>query len=131
LPGWGDGETPEGFNSFFPNVFPGDHIGVKKRGPIFVIIASFITLGIYLLYWFYNTTRELGEINKSDTNPLLWTIGLFIPFVNLYVFWKYSGESEKALKNKYSQLILFLAWLVFCPIAMYLTQKGINEYAKA
>jgi len=47
------------------------------------------------------------------------------------VFWKYSGETEKVVKNKYSQLILFLAWLVFCPIAMYLTQKGINEYASA
>lgn len=104
---------------------------MKKRGPIFVIIASIITFGLYGLYWFYNTTKELGEINKSDTNPLLWTVGLFIPIVNLYVFWKYSGETEKALKSKYSQLILFLAWLVFCPIAMYLTQKGINEYATA
>ncbi len=73
----------------------------------------------------------MGEINKSETNPLLWTIGLFIPFVNFYVFWKYSGEAEKAMKSKYSQLILFLAWIVFFPIAQYLTQEGINEHAKA
>jgi len=48
-----------------------------------VVLAGFITLGIYWLYWFYNTTRELGEINKSDTSPVLWTIGLFVPLVNL------------------------------------------------
>ena len=109
----------------------GDIIAIKKRGPIFVVLAGFITLGIYWIYWFYNTIRELGEINKSDTNPLLWTIGLFVPIVNLWVLWKYSGEAEKALKNKYSQLILFIAWIVFLPIAQYIIQKGINKHATA
>jgi len=47
------------------------------------------------------------------------------------VLWKYSGEAEKALKSKYSQLILFLAWIVFFPIAQYLIQVGINTHAKA
>ncbi|MBD3390110.1 DUF4234 domain-containing protein [Candidatus Micrarchaeota archaeon] len=104
-------------------------MAVKKRGPIFVILAGFITFGIYWIYWFYHTSRELGEINKSETNPLLWTIGLFIPLVNLWVLWKYAGEGEKVLNRKHSQLVLFIAWIVFFPIAQYLIQKGINRHA--
>ena len=106
-------------------------MAVKNRNPIFVVVASLITCGIYALYWFYQTTRELGEVNKSNTNPIVWTIGLFIPIVNLYFLWKYSGEAEKMMKNKHSQLILFLAWLVFFPIAQYLIQQEINKVATA
>ncbi len=104
-------------------------LAVKKRNPIFVIVASLITCGLYAVYWFYKTTRELGEVNKSTTNPVLWTIALFIPFVNLYFLWKYSGEAEKVMKGKQSQLILFIAWLVFFPIAQYLVQKELNKVA--
>jgi hypothetical protein len=107
----------------------GDILAVKNRNPVFVVAASLITLGIYALYWFYQTTRELGEVNKSDTSPVVWTIALFIPFVNLYFIWKYSGEAEKMMKKKHSQLVLFLAWLVFFPISQYLTQQELNKLA--
>jgi hypothetical protein len=104
-------------------------LAVKNRGPIFVIIASFVTLGIYLLYWFYNTIRELGEVNKSDTNPLVWTIGMCIPIVSFYFLWKYTGEAEKLMKGRHSQLVLFIAWFVFFPIVMYMVQKELNKVA--
>jgi uncharacterized membrane protein len=104
-------------------------LAVKKRDPIFVVVVSLVTCGLYALYWFYHTTRELGEANKSETNPLVWTIGLFIPFVNLYFLWKYSGESEKIMKGKHSQLLIFIAWLVFFPIAQYLVQQELNKVA--
>lgn len=118
-------------NSLPPNLSAVINLAVKKRGPIFVILAGFITLGIYWLYWFYQTTRELGEINKSDTNPVVWTICLFIPIVNLYFIWKYCGEAEKLLNKEQSQLVLFIAWLVFFPITQYLVQVGLNKKATA
>ncbi|MBN2122544.1 DUF4234 domain-containing protein [Candidatus Micrarchaeota archaeon] len=106
-------------------------MAVKKRNPLFVIVASFITFGIYALYWFYSTTKELGEVNKSEVNPIVWTIALFIPFVNLYFLWKYSGEAEKLMNKKHSQLVLFIAWLVFFPIVQYLVQNELNAKAAA
>ena len=102
---------------------------VKKRGVWFVILAGFITLGIYWLYWFYSTAKEIIELNKSSSNPLLWTIGLFVPIVNIYVLYRYSVEAEKMMKEKTGWLLLLLAWIVFLPIAQYLIQKELNKYA--
>ena len=45
-------------------------MAVKFRNPIVVIILGFITLGIYYIYWFYSTSKELIELNKSNSNAL-------------------------------------------------------------
>lgn len=103
---------------------------VKKRNPIFVIVASFVTFFIYCLYWFYATRKELNELTNQDFSPVLWTIGLFVPIVNLYVIWKYSEDVEIVSKKAQNKVILFLAWLVFFPIAQYLTQEELNKLAK-
>lgn len=105
-------------------------MAVKKRNPIFVIVVSIITLGIYCLYWFYSTRSELNELTGGGTSPLLWTIGLFIPIVNIYVLWKYSEDTEIASKKAQNKVVLFLAWLVFFPIAQFLTQEELNKRAK-
>jgi hypothetical protein len=106
-------------------------LAVKKRNPLFVIAATIITFGIYGLYWFYSTARELGEVNKSEVNPIVWTIALFIPFVGLYFLWKYAGEAEKLMSKKHSQLLLFLAGFVFFPVLQYLVQQELNKAAAA
>jgi F0F1-type ATP synthase membrane subunit a len=103
---------------------------VKKRNPIFVIVASFVTFFIYCIYWFYATRKELNELTKQDFSPILWTIGLFVPIVNLYVMWKYCEDVEIVSKKAQNKVILFLAWLVFFPIAQYLTQEELNKMAK-
>jgi hypothetical protein len=104
-------------------------MGVKFRNPILVIIFSLITLGIYSLYWFYETSKELIELNKSNSNALLWLIGLFIPFVNLYVFWKYSKAVEQASDGSSSAILIFIVSLVFYPAAQYLVQSELNKHA--
>lgn len=104
-------------------------MAVKKRNIWFVIIVGIITLGIYWVYWFYSTSKEIIELNKIKSNPLLWTIGLFIPIVNLYVLYRYSVEAEKMMKEKTGWLVLLIVWIVFLPIAQYLVQKELNKYA--
>jgi len=103
---------------------------VKNRNPLFVIAVSCITLFIYGLYWFYQTRRELNELTGHDANPLLHTLGLFVPFVSFYVLWKYCEDVEIASKKARDKVILFLAWLVFFPVAQYLTQEELNKFAK-
>jgi hypothetical protein len=105
-------------------------LAVKKRDPIFVIVASFVTLFIYCLYWFYSTRKELNELTKESFSPLLWTIGLFVPIVNFYVLWKYCEDLERATKKAQNKLVMFLAWMVLFPVAQFITQEELNKLAK-
>lgn len=101
---------------------------VKKRNPWFVIIASFVTFFIYAVYWFYSTSKELIGLTKSTSNAVLWTIGLFIPLVNLYVIWKYC-EAAAQIGNR-NNIVLFLVWIIFAPLAMYWIQTDLNKRAE-
>jgi hypothetical protein len=105
-------------------------MAVKRRDPVFVVVVSFITAYIYGLYWFYKTRGELNDLVKGTASPLLWTIGLFVPFVNLYVLWKYCEDLEAASNKARDKVILFIAWLVFMPIAQWLIQEELNKLAK-
>lgn len=105
-------------------------MAVKKRNPLFVVALSLITFGIYALYWFYVTREELNGLVGGKTSALLWTIGLFVPVVNLYVLWKYCEDTEVACKKARDKVILFIAWIVFFPIAQWLTQEELNKLAK-
>jgi hypothetical protein len=103
---------------------------VKKRNPLFVVVVSFFTAYIYGLYWFYKTRGELNELTNGKTSPLLWTIGLFIPFVNLYALWRYCEDVETVSNKAKGKVLLFLAWIIFLPIAQWLTQEELNKLAK-
>ncbi|MBU0527225.1 MAG: DUF4234 domain-containing protein [Candidatus Micrarchaeota archaeon] len=105
-------------------------MSVKKRGVLFVIALSLITFGIYAIYWFYQTRNELNELTGETTSPILWTIGLFVPIVNLYVLWKHCDAVEIVSKKAQNKVIIFLAWLVFFPVAQYLVQEELNKLAK-
>lgn len=94
------------------------------------VVLTFVTFGIYALYWFYKTSEEMIEQTGSTSNPVLWLLGLFVPFVNWYVIWKYTGLVEKISKGKREQLLMFLAYFVFWPIGQYLTQIELNKLAK-
>lgn len=105
-------------------------MAVKKRNPVFVVVVSFLTFFIYALYWFYQTREELNGQVKGTTSALLWTIGLFVPFVNLYVIWKYCEDVETASNKARDKVILFIAWIVFVPVAQWLIQEELNKLAK-
>jgi hypothetical protein len=105
-------------------------MSVKKRDPLFVVVVSFITAYIYGLYWFYHTRKEINELSGVKRDPLIWTLALFIPFVNLYSIWKYCEDLKAATKMERDPLVLFIAWIVFIPIAQYLVQEELNKFAK-
>ena len=58
----------------------------KPRGPAFVIILSFVTLGIYLLYWYYKTGDEVKKYSGEGLGGVLWlVIGLVVGIVMWFV----------------------------------------------
>jgi hypothetical protein len=63
-----------------------------KRDPLGVLGLSFITIGIYWLYWYYTVNDEIRRYEKDDSvRPgialLAVTLGWFIivpPFISVY-----------------------------------------------
>ncbi len=102
-------------------------MSVKKRNPIFVVVASIVTFFIYALYWFYATRNELNQLTGGKTGALLWTIGLFVPLVNIYVIWKYCEAVEIASKKAKDKLLLIVLWIVILPVAQYVIQEELNK----
>jgi hypothetical protein len=91
------------------------------------VVFAIITLGLYCIYWWHVTNKQLNEGTDAEFNPTLRTVGLFIPFYNFVVTWRTTHDSEAVTDN--GGVILFLLFLVFGPAAWYLIQSGINETA--
>lgn len=101
---------------------------IKKRNPFLVFLFSFITAGIYYIYWLVSTTKELRKNTESAPNP--WLIILFfVPFVNIIValiyYWKYSKAINEL--TGFSKAALFILWIIFWPAAIILSQIELNK----
>ena len=87
-----------------------------------------ITLGIYSVYWFYQTANELkGLANAHQAEPALWTILLFIPFAGLYSYYKYAELYEFISPDRFNRWILWLLWIFFAPAVWLIVQMELNR----
>ena len=77
---------------------------MKKRSVIGVIVFPFLTLGIYMLYWFVSTKNELKE--KGAEIPTAWL--LIIPLVNIYWLWKYYEGAQQVTNEKVNGVLMFI-----------------------
>lgn len=89
------GSTPYGVVPSFPQGQPqqqamhsGGPLG-KVRNPLAVFLLSFVTCGIYFLYWHYKINEELANYDRRiEVNPTLSLLALFVPFVGYVSIWK-------------------------------------------
>jgi hypothetical protein len=57
----------------------------KVRSPVGTWFLVLITLGIYGLFWYYNTNRELRDYDpRIVVRPGLAVLSLFVPIVNWF-----------------------------------------------
>ena len=122
---------------------------VKYRNPVFVILFTIITIGVYGVYWLFSTTKELHELKAKDapnTMLIIWMIVLVIlgaltppvgiifslagVIVAMFFYWKYSKSIEQISKGKYSFVLLFVFFLFFSPVSIVLAQLALNKRAK-
>jgi hypothetical protein len=54
-----------------------DHI--KKRNMVMQVVLAIVTLGIYAIYWYYSTLKEMHIANGKDEGAVLWTVLSVIP----------------------------------------------------
>ena len=102
----------------------------EKRDPVKVLLFSFLTLGIYTIYWWFKTYEALKEQGKDIPHWIL----LFIPIVSFYWLYKLFVAVEEVTNKEFNAIL----WLILCVIpyvnfigifgSIYLIQKGLNTH---
>jgi Domain of unknown function (DUF4234) len=106
------------------------------RSPVSVILLSFITCGIYFLYWQYKTFQEMKDYSGEGIGgAVALVIGILIGVVNLFLAPSEIGKLyERAGQEKPVQgttglwnlipLVGFIIWAVK-------VQNALNEFWEA
>ena len=102
---------------------------IKRRNMVVQIILMIVTLGIYAIYWFHVTLKELHRANGNDEGAGMWTFFSIIPLVQLFAFWHHSFEYARFVDNKYPGIAIFILWIVFNPVVWFLVQNDLNRAA--
>ena len=103
---------------------------VKRRNMIAQIILMVVTFGLYGIYWFYQTAKEMKALNQdADASPVLWLVLMLVPFGAFYSFLKYAELYEKICTEKLNKWIIFILAIVFYPAVWFLVQTDLNAIA--
>jgi hypothetical protein len=128
-------------------VVTGNHVqlapGVvaKIRNPIAVAIFSIITLGIYLIFWWYYTNREMADYGRVrgtkalGDNPILSTLALFpgalivVPAIwtTVTTFKRIQAAQRLNGQMPINGWLGFVLALVFSPALYGYMQSGLNS----
>ena len=113
----------------------------KIRSPVAVAIFSVITLGIYVIFWWYYINREMADYGRANdthtlgTNPGLSTLALFpgglliIPAVwtTVTTFQRLQLAQRLAGKDPINGWLGLVLYLVFVPAFYAYMQSGLNN----
>lgn len=108
---------------------------VKKRSIVIAVILSFLTCGLYGLYWIIKVTNEMNTLLlKKDATGGLMAVVLTVVTFGLYgFFWAYRlGENVDNLRRNPSGnsgiLYVIVYILGFGLVDLVLAQNAINTY---
>jgi Domain of unknown function (DUF4234) len=118
----------------------------KIRNPLGVIGLGFLTLGVYVIFWWYYVNKEMAEIGQArgttecgdnPTNSVLALIpGGFVivpPYISYYNGGKRLNAAERitgAEKGMEPGLLLVL-FIFIGPVAWYIFQSNMNKVLQA
>jgi|tagenome__1003787_1003787.scaffolds.fasta_scaffold20797519_3 hypothetical protein len=118
----------------------------KIRNPLGVIGLTFITLGIYGIFWYYFVNKELAEIGRANntdeagtspgTSVLAVTLGAFIivpAFLSIYNTCKRQQVAARltGTPELMEPGLLFVIWIFVSPVAEYIFQSNQNKALQA
>jgi hypothetical protein len=119
---------------------PGVSEEVKVRGPVWVGVFTLLTLGIYSIYWIFQTAKHLrdyGNANGRDLGQspgmtlLAVTLGWFIivpPFVAIYRQAKRIQQAQHlAGIQPLNGWIALVLYLVLSPVFFAYEQSELNK----
>ena len=110
--------------------------GVQKRSVILSIVLSFVTCGIYLLYWYYQISEDVNAICERNNQPkafdpflniilIIVTCGLY----SIYFLWKSSKIVYSYKPNIDDTMVVTILAVFMSPIACAILQDELNSYA--
>ena len=117
-------KTPEQWNQ------PSGNIPVFKVDPIVVLLLSFITCGLYLIYWNIKVAEVINAVSNREviSTPIAVFSGCCLP-VNLYFYYVIGKEGlpnvyklTKELEKDQSTLLIILG--LFFPFAAAMIVQG-------
>lgn len=118
----------------------------KIRNPLGVLGLTLITLGIYGIFWYYFTNKELAEIGKAHdtdecgdspgTSVLAVTLGALVivpAFISGYKFCKRLSAAERlaGAPQGMEPGLLFVLYVFLSPVALYIAQSNLNKLLQA
>ena len=103
---------------------------IEDRNMVMQVLLVIVTLGIYAIYWYYVTLKELHIANRKDEGAGLYTVLLLIPLVSLIAYWHYASELSAFTDEKYPAILTFILWIIFAPVVWFLSQIELNKAAR-
>ena len=100
---------------------------MKNRSIGLMILYTFLTFGIYGIYWYVSTKTEMVELGADI--PTAWL--LIVPIANIYWIWKWAGGVEHVTKGKMSQVIAFILVALLSIVGVVIVQLELNKQATA
>lgn len=98
---------------------------VKHRNIFLVYLFSFITFGIYALYWTVSTKNEMNRLGASI--PTAWLI--IVPIANIYWTYKYCEGFSVNVKKDNNTILWFVLYLFVGIIMPAIIQSELNKLA--
>lgn len=98
---------------------------IKKRNILAVYLLSFITFGIYLIYWQVQTKKEMNSLGAEI--PTAWL--LIVPVANIYWMYKYCEAFSNFVKRDNNAVMWFLLYFFVGIIMPAVVQSGLNNLA--
>ena len=111
---------------------------VKVRGPVWVAVWSLVTFGIYGIYWFYVSVKDLSEYGKAKgydlgQNPMMsllavligWVLLLIPPIIAIYRFVKRTQQAQR-ISGSSEQLNGWL-YLIMCLVGLSFVAYGYQQ----
>lgn len=99
---------------------------VKNRNIFLVYLFSFITLGIYAVYWMVSTKNEINS--KGAKIPTGWL--LIVPIANIYWVYKYCEGFAVNIKKDDNAILWFIVYILVSVIMPAIVQSELNKIAQ-
>jgi uncharacterized BrkB/YihY/UPF0761 family membrane protein len=102
-----------------------------RRNLLLQVLWSVLTLGMYVIYWFYITSKEMAEYLGRDESVTLWTFLFGFPPFCLYSYYKQGELYELISDGAVNRWITVILWIFFPPAVWLIVQNKLNELADA